>query len=145
MATPYDEQQRQTLATAAKRRRHELGLALNDVNAQQGGTSKKTWQRVEAGFSVHLTSYTKIDRLLQWATGGCVGIMEGRDPIPIRAATTDSTATIAAVDPEAMEKVDQQARERVQLVAVATTDLNAEQIRELSERIVEDFRKHGLI
>jgi hypothetical protein len=62
-----DEWDYERLATTARRRRAELGLALNDKNAKAGGLSNRTWQRVEKGLEIRETNYVKIDGLLKWA------------------------------------------------------------------------------
>jgi ribosomal protein L17 len=43
------------------------------------------------------------------------------------------------------EEFSDELRKLVQLSAIATTGLSADEIRALSERVVQDARKHGLI
>lgn len=131
------------LATAARKRRRELGLALNDVNAKAGGTSKGTWQRVEKGEAIRATNYVKIDGLMQWAPGSCIDILDGGDPVPIAPSKAEAGTVISELSPEMH---DAEARDVIQLAVVATTDgLTSEEIRALSERAVKDLRAAGLI
>lgn len=131
------------LAAAARSRRRDLGLALNDRNAKAGGTSKGTWQRVERGEAIRATNYVKIDGLLQWAPGSCISILEGGAPVPIDPSKAERGAVISELTPEMHEA---QARNVIRLAAVATTNgLSADQIRALSDRAVHDLREAGLI
>lgn len=131
------------LAAAALARRRDLGLALNDVNAKAGGTSKGTWQRVERGEPIRTTNYVKIDRLLHWAPGSSRAILDGREPVPADPSGSTPGAVVSELTPEMHEA---EVRDVIKLAAVATTDgLTAEQIRALSERAVRDLRAAGLI
>jgi hypothetical protein len=131
------------LATAARKRRRELGLALNDQNAKAGGTSKGTWQRVEKGEPIRPTNYVKIDGLLQWAPGSCIGILEGGTAVPADASKSERGTAISELPPEAH---DAEVRDVIRLAAIATTDgLTSEEIRALSARAVKDLRAAGLL
>lgn len=131
------------LATAARKRRREIGLALNDLNAKAGGTSKGTWQRVEKGESIRTTNYVKIDRLLQWAPGSCIAILEGGEPVEVDPSKAELGSVVSELSPEMH---DAEARDVIQLAVIATTDgLPSEAIRALSERAVRDLRAAGLI
>lgn len=131
------------LATAAKQRRLALGIALDDKNAKAGGTSKGSWMRVERGVTVRDMTYPKIDAMLQWATGSCIAILEGGEPVLVRdseAAPDVTISEMSAVDRES------RAREIVQLSAIATTKgLTAEEIRALSDRATRDLKEAGII
>lgn len=131
------------LAAAARKRRRGLGLALNDLNAKAGGTSKGTWQRVEKGEAIRATNYVKIDGLLQWAPGSCIAILEGGDPVPVDPSKAERGTVLSDLSPEMH---DAEARDVIQLATIATTDgLTSEEIRALSERAVKDLRAAGLI
>lgn len=131
------------LATAARKRRRELGLALNDHNAKAGGTSKGTWQRVEKGEPIRPTNYVKIDGLLRWAPGSCMGILEGGTAVPADASQSERGTAISELPPEVH---DAEVRDVIKLAAIATTDgLTSEEIRALSERAVKDLRAAGLL
>lgn len=131
------------LATAARKRRLELGLALTDASAKAGGTSKGTWQRVERGEGIRDSNYAKIDGLLQWAPGSCMAVLTGGDPVSAVPVDGAPGVVVSDIDPEVAEA---RGREIVQLAAIATTDgLTSDQIRALSERAIADLRKAGLI
>lgn len=131
------------LAETARKRRLELGLALNDKNAQAGGTSKGTWMRVEKGMPIRVTNYVKIDGLLHWAPGSCAAILEGRAPVPVEPLQGNPDVVVSDIPPE---MIDAEARDVIRLVAVATTKgLTADEIRELSDRVVRELRDQGLL
>ena len=131
------------LAKLAKERRQQLSLALNDKNAQAAGTSKGTWQRVEKGEPIRATNYVKIDSLLRWASGSCMGVIEGHDPIP---AGDIPGAPNVQKSPVPREVLEGEARDVVQLALIATAKgTTAEEIRAMSERVVQDLRERGLI
>ncbi len=142
---PVSERDYDRLATIARRRRHELGLALNDTNAKAGGLSNRTWQRVEKGLEIRDTNYVKIDGLLQWAPGSCLTVLDGGDPTPAE-EMEDPAASGVQKSPLPKDVIDKQALETVQLALIATAKgTPAEEIREMSERVVRDMRERGLI
>lgn len=131
------------LAAAARKRRKNLGLALNDINAKAGETSKKTWQRVENALAIRETNYMKIDGLLQWAPGSCIAILEGGEPVPVDPSNAERGTVVSELSPEMH---DAKARGVVQLAVVATTDgLTSEEIRAISDRAIQDLRAAGLL
>ena len=144
MASPRNRDH-ERLAKLAKSRRAELGVALNDDNAKAAGTSKGTWQRVEKALPIRDTNYVKIDGLLRWAPGSCMNVLTGGDPVPVGdfkdpAASGVQKSTLprdAAVD---------RARDTIRLALIATAKgTSAEEIREMSERAVQDLLEEGLI
>lgn len=135
--------ERERLAKLARRRRQELGLALNDGNAKAAGVSKGTWQRVEKGMSIRETNYVKIDGLLQWAPGSCLSVLEGKEPIRIESVEGTSNAVIAEMD---KGEINEQARDAIQLSLLATAKgATAEEIRAMSERVVKDLIERGYL
>lgn len=141
-STPDRDLQR--LAALARRRRADLGLALNDAVAKAGGVSKNTWRRVEQGLPIRETNYVKIDGLLKWAPGSCLAALEGRDPIPVTEVTDSPSGSMKSPIPD--DVLDDRARRIVQLALLATAKAStAEEIREQSERVVRDLREHGII
>lgn len=131
------------LAVLARKRRADLGLALNDDNAKAGGVSKGTWQRIEKGLPIRDTNYVKIDGLMRWAPGSCIAVIEGRDPVPVDDIPGAPNAQKSAIPREAVEG---EARDVVQLALIATAKgTTVEEIREMSERVVRDLRERGLI
>ncbi|GAA4823753.1 hypothetical protein [Streptomyces ziwulingensis] len=131
------------LAKFARRRRAELGLALNASNAQSAGTSKGTWQRVEKGLPLRKTNYWKFDKLLQWAGGSCLEVLDGGDPITVEGVIG---ASGVQKSPVPQDVIDKKALATVQLALIATAKgTPAEEIREMSERIVRDLSEEGLL
>lgn len=140
-----DERDYERLATIARRRRAELGLALNDANAKAGGLSNRTWQRVEKGLEIRETNYVKIDGLLKWAPGSCIAVLEGGTPTPAL-DMTDAAAPDVQKSPFPKEVIDEEVRNTVQLALIATAKgTTAEEIRRMSEQVVRDLRERGLI
>ncbi|MFJ3812218.1 hypothetical protein ACIPWE_38385 [Streptomyces sp. NPDC090073] len=140
-----DNRDYERLASLARRRRAELGLALNDKNAKAGGLSNRTWQRVEKGLEIRETNYVKIDGLMQWAPGSCLQILEGGEPT-IVSEMGDVAAAGVQKSPLPKDVIDEEVRDTVQLALIATTKgTTAEEIREISERVVRDLRERGLI
>jgi len=131
------------LAVLARKRRAELGLALNDTNAKAGQISKMTWQRVEKGLLIRDTNYVKIDGLLQWAPGSCIQVAEGGEPVLV-----DDVAGAPGIQksPVPRDVIDREARDVVQLALIATAKgTTAEEIRDMSERVVQELRERGLL
>lgn len=129
----------------ARRRRADLGLALNDATAKAGGMSKHTWQRVEKALPIRETNYVKIDGLLQWAPGSSIAVLEGGEPTPVSQMAEEEAQGVqkSAIPAEVL---DSEARDVVQLALIATAKgTSAEEIREMSERVVRDLRERGLI
>ncbi|WP_438479119.1 hypothetical protein [Streptomyces asiaticus] len=128
------------LARIATERRLELGLARNK-KAAEIGISKDTWKRLERGEPIRDINYSKIDGALDWAVGSCVAVMEGGNPIPIEAGTDDGV--IAHVPVEGLQD---ELSDAVAMAALATTpDLTAREIKALSDQIVEELRKRGIL
>lgn len=133
------------LAQLARSRRADLGLALNDTNAKAAGMSKHTWQRVEKGLPIRETNYVKIDGVLQWAPGSCLGILKGGEPVLVD-DMKEPDASGVQKSPMPREVLDREAIDAVQLALIATAKgTSAEEIREMSERVVRDLRERGLI
>lgn len=118
---------------------------MNDANAKKAGVSKGTWQRVEKGLPIRETNYVKIDGLLQWAQGSALRVLEGREPVPV-SDMADADAASVQKSPIPQEVIDEEARDVIQLALIATAKgTTAEEIREMSERVVRDLRERGLI
>jgi hypothetical protein len=140
---PFPDHDLRRLADVARRRRADLGTPLNDANAKAGGISKHTWQRVEKGLAIRETNYVKIDGLLKWAPGSCLLILGGGEPV---AADDVADAPDVQMSPMPREVVKGQAMDAVQLALIATAKgKTAEEIREMSERVVRDLLEKGLI
>ncbi|MFI6560326.1 hypothetical protein [Streptomyces sp. NPDC050534] len=142
---PVPELDLERLARVAKRRRADLGLALTDATAKAAGLSKGTWQRVEKARPIRETNYVKIDGALQWAPGSSMAILSGGEATPV-SEMKDPDAAGVQKSPLPPEVVDEEARDVVQLALIATAKgTTAEEIREMSERVVRDLRERGLI
>ena len=133
------------LATLARRRRAELGIALNDANAKAGGLSNRTWQRVEKGQDIRETNYVKVDGLLLWAPGSCLRILEGGDPVTVD-DMRDPGADGVQKSPIPQDVIEKKALDTIQLALIAMAKgTPAEEIRAMSERAVRDLVENGLI
>lgn len=108
------------------------------------GVSPDTWRRVERSEPVRDLSFAKMDPVLQWAPGSCVAVLEGRVAVPTRASGSDPDVAISTIPPEA---IAEEARGIVKgsLTVAATKGLTVEQVLELSERVVADLKKAGLL
>lgn len=144
MSSPSDHDL-ERLAGVARSRRADLGLPLTDGSAKAAGLSKGTWQRVEKGLPIRETNYVKIDRALQWAPGSSLDVLKGRAPTPVSEMKDPDAAGVqkSSIPPEV---IDEEARDIVQLALIATAKgTTAQEIREMSERVVRDLRERGLI
>jgi transcriptional regulator with XRE-family HTH domain len=129
------------LAKAVKQRRTELGLGYKRA-AQAAGISPGTWNRIESGLVVREISYAKIEPVLHWAPGSCIAVLEGRSAVPVEPAKEAPGVSISPLPLEALDE----AKDVVQLAAIATTSgLTADEIRNLSERVVKDLMKKKLL
>ncbi|MFI8962115.1 helix-turn-helix domain-containing protein [Streptomyces sp. NPDC053493] len=129
------------LAKAVKERRIELGLGYKSA-AKEAGIAPDTWKRIETGLPVRELSYAKVDPVLQWAPGSCKAVLGGRSPVPVAPAEGAPGVSISPVPPEALEA----AKGVVQLAAIATTNgLTSEQIRALSEKVIQDLQEKGYL
>ena len=126
------------LAKAVKAQRLAL-FPSRLAAANAAGISKDTWARVEDGLTVRDGTYAKMEPVLQWAAGSCEAVLRGENPteaVPMESGVPGTVKTT-------LTKED--VRESVQLSAIATTGLTADEIRALSERVVQDLKKRGLI
>lgn len=138
-----DDRDYERLAARAGKRRKDLGLALSDASAKAGGVSKGTWRRVEKGLPIRDTNYQKIDSLLEWAVGSCIGVLDGGEPVPVDGVGAAPDVQKSPLPPEVLER---ERLETVQLALIATAKgTPAEEIREMSERVVRDLRERGLV
>ncbi|MDR3079476.1 MAG: hypothetical protein LBV60_00855 [Streptomyces sp.] len=136
MTTPDLER----LAALVQRRRTELRLGIEPA-AKQGGISKDTWKRVEAGQKVWDRSYAGIDTALQWATGSCLRVLGGDDPIVSEPLHDDVKA--ADVPRSELERLVGNA---VQHAAIATKgSLTGDEILELNRRVIDELREQGVL
>lgn len=111
--------------------------------ARAAGISKDTWQRVEDGLEVRESTYAKMDRVLGWATGSCVAIAEGGEPLLIDGADIGTPAAVAApappLTPEAVKRAAFEAA-RAKLPGAPIGEIDA-----FSEELVKVLRRSGAI
>lgn len=129
------------LARAVKQRRLALGLARLKA-AREASISKDTWKRVEEGKPVREMTYAAIDPVLGWAVGSCDSIRAGGSPTVVAPSGADPAVTLADISDVGRGST---VRRIVESASIATTNLPADEIRELSERIVGDLRREGVI
>lgn len=129
------------LADVVKTRRLALGLARKKA-AAEAGIAPDTWKRVEVAEPVREMNYAKIDQVLGWAVGSCIAIKAGGSPTVAERSVANPSVTLAdAATNERGAKV----RQVVESASIGTTGLTAPEIRELSERIVGDLKREGII
>jgi hypothetical protein len=130
------------LAKAVKAQRLAL-FPSRLAAAKAAEISKDTWARVEDGLTVRDGTYAKMEPALQWAAGSCEAILRGENPtgaVPVEGGIPGAVKTTFTG-----EDLSEAVRETVQLAAIATTGLSADEIRALSERVVRDLKRHGRI
>lgn len=138
MATPDLAQ----LATLVQGRRLELRLGIEPA-AKLAGMSKDTWKRVEAGLKVRDASYTGIEKALHWATGSCLRIADGENPIVNEPVDDAADVHIAKIPKSALERA---VGDAVQSAALATKgSLTADEILALNERVLLELRERGIL
>ncbi|GHH29924.1 helix-turn-helix domain-containing protein [Streptomyces rubradiris] len=134
MATPDLDR----LAERVKMHRLEQ-YSSRDAAAAAAGISRNTWKRVEEGQEVYESTYVKVDKALGWATGSCIAIIEGGDPVFADSPTTSSP------DP-APGMTEKQARDMAWDTARAT--LPTAPVGELDafvNELVENLRRAGIV
>ncbi|MET9517494.1 hypothetical protein [Streptomyces sp. NPDC002994] len=131
------------LARAVKARRLELHPSRLAA-ATSAGVSKDTWQRVEEGLPVREVSYAKMDPALAWASGSCIAITEGGEPVPVEYVESEGGTSMVSKPPP--EWLEGEARKAVQSSAMATTPgLTWTEIRDLSDQVVKELRARGIL
>jgi hypothetical protein len=129
------------LATLVQKRRTELRLGIEPA-AKLGGISKDTWKRVEASQKVWDRSYAGIDEALQWATGSCLRVLAGDDPI-ISEPIAGTDVKVSDVPKSELARL---VGDAVQIAAIATKgSLTGDEIAKLNERVLQELRERGVI
>lgn len=134
------------LGRAVARRRTELKLGVEQA-ARLAGMSKDTWYKVEGSPTrpvrpVRDTTYTRVDEVLQWAQGSCESVLDGGEPVPIERSETNEHVVFADMS---KERLAEEVQIAVQGAAIAATDLTAEEMRKLNQRVMEALRRRGVI
>ncbi|MFM9629439.1 hypothetical protein ACKI10_17650 [Streptomyces galilaeus] len=127
------------LAKQVKAHRWEL-FTSRKAAADSAGVSKDTWQRVEEGLEVRETTYAKIDKALGWASGSCIAISEGGNPVFVDSSKAGGASAPAAQQKLTVEAVRRAAFEaaRAKMPAAPIGDIDA-----FSEELVEVLRRTG--
>lgn len=111
--------------------------------AQAAGISKDTWQKVEEGHEVRESTYAKVDKALGWATGSCVAITEGLNPILAGNSAGElsehRTEFPAPLDADAVRRAAFEAA-RSKLPTAPIGDIDA-----FSDELVEILRRTGSV
>ncbi|MEU7149132.1 helix-turn-helix transcriptional regulator [Streptomyces sp. NPDC045456] len=141
MASPTDLTR---LAHHVEHRRLDLRLS-RAAAVKAAGMSKDTWMRVERGQPVREVNYAKIDKVLEWAPGSCLSVAAGQEPVPLTGELAPGhygAKVTEAPDVDAAAAVQRS----VESASIAVTDhLTAQEIRDLSARVVADLKKQGII
>ncbi|MFI1165559.1 hypothetical protein ACH4UM_18580 [Streptomyces sp. NPDC020801] len=120
---------------------HRMELYSSRLAAAEAATiSKDTWQRVEEGESVRESTYAKIDKALGWASGSCVTVAEGGEPMLV---TGRSEAPAEEVRRRlTAEEVRSMAFDaaRAKLPGAPIGDIDA-----FSEELVEELKRRGFV
>lgn len=135
------------LANYVKTRRLER-FASRKAAADAAGISKDTWARVEQGLDVRETSYAGVDRALGWATGSCLAISHGGEPVPVDYVESEGGAAVAVRPPSAWAGASAEEVVRKAIAdgaLIAAPGLQLGQMRELTERIVQTLREEGVL
>lgn len=139
MATPKDLNR---LAQYVTKRRHELGMG-RDAIARTVGLAKGTWTRLEQGHPIRDVNYARVDRALHWAAGSCMSVADGHEPVLVQEGEL-APGVVAATVP--VEDMGDAVRQSVESASIAVTDnLTAQEIRDLSAKVVAILKERGLI
>jgi hypothetical protein len=131
------------LAKLVQRRRLELKLGIEPA-ARLAGMSKDTWKKVEAAREdVRATSYTGIERALQWAPSSCIRVLEGGEPVISEASPASADSGIAVIPKEELRR---QVGDSVNSAAIGFKgDLTADQILDLNRLVLDELHKRGVL
>jgi hypothetical protein len=121
-------------------RLHRLELYPSRLAAATAaGISKDTWARVERGLDVQEPKYTQIERALGWATGSCMAIAEGGEPVLVDRPANGTPAASASISAEALRRAAFEAA-RAKLPGAPIGDIDA-----FSDELVEVLRRAGQV
>lgn len=135
--TAFTEADLERLAKLVAARRLELGLGILKA-ANAAAISKDTWKRVELGLPVRGTSYTDVERALQWAAGSCRAVLEGGSPVLAGKAESPEVVT-RKLDPGDFDHAF------VSAMIATKGDLTGNEIRELSDRVMAELKRRGVL
>lgn len=136
-----DDRAYHRLAALVGGRRMALGLPIAAV-AEAAGLSKDTYKKVEAAQPIRDASYAKVDKALRLVPGSCRGVLDGADALADAAATGRDGLRVHALT----VAPDTAVRDAVVSAAIATSGtLTAAEIRDLSQRVLEELKDRGLL
>ncbi|MGW6872874.1 helix-turn-helix domain-containing protein [Streptomyces xanthophaeus] len=125
------------LARVAKARRMELGFSL-DALAEQAGTSRDTYRRIEAGRAVRDLTYAQVESALAWSPGSCASVLGGGEPTLASDATGPTPGAGGAITEEDISG-------SILIATAKSAELSADQIRSIRDRVIEDLKQRGLL
>ncbi|MFF6847097.1 hypothetical protein [Streptomyces antimycoticus] len=136
-ATPPPEYAR--LAETVRARRLELEMPIARA-AATAVVSKDTWKRIEEGKPVRELTYAKMENVLGWAAGSISEILDGAT----QAVTAERGAAVAQARAGGLGEEDLTQALAGAMVA-ATDTLTAAEIRDITEKVVHELKRRGLI
>lgn len=111
--------------------------------AQAAGISKDTWKRVEEGEpDVREKSYAGIESALGWATGSCLIVVEGGEPVFVDRADRSASATASPAAAISADEVRRAAFEaaRAKMPAAPIGEIDA-----FADELVDILRRTGQV
>lgn len=126
---------------AQRVRTHRLALYPSRLHAARAaGISKDTWKKAEEGKFVQDVKLARIDYALNWATGSCIAIAEGKEPVLVdnkRGAADSPPEASALPNPGAVRRAVYEAA-RSKLPSASIGDLD-----EFADEFVDVLRRAG--
>lgn len=115
-------------------------FASRKAAADSVGISKDTWKKVEEGKPVIAMSYAKIDRAFGWATGSCIAVADGGEPVLVDDSGEPGPrpAAPAPLDVESIRRAAfEAARTKLPLAPIGEIDAFTDELVEVLRRIGE--------
>lgn len=139
--TPTDQQT--ILGSLVRQRRVALGYTQAQ-GAKACGLSGQTYWNVEHGRPVSATTYAKVEHGYGLRPGSCQAVIDGADSVTL----TDGTELIvgAQIQRVPAEQLADDVRAAVNSAARLTApDLTHRQTEEMTEKVVEELRRRGIL
>lgn len=103
-----------------------------------------TYRRIEEAKRVQAATYAKLEQGFDMTPGSCLGILDGARSIQLRDGTEMTEGARITRLPDS--SLEDEARQSVTQAAIATTpDLTAREIHALSDKVVEELRRRGIL
>jgi hypothetical protein len=105
--------------------------------ARAAGISKDTWRKVEEGLYVQEGKLARIDKALGWATGSCVAVADGAEPVLVDASGAIETAgPQTLMSEEAVRRAAfEAARSKLPTASIGDVDAFTDELVEVLRRI----------